>query len=110
MSSFSLSILFHNIVVKYNHMESILKSDVFFFITSLSVIIMTAFLLVALYFFIRILINFYKISRILRNYAESADTGIKDLVSHVRQSRLFTFFFGKEKTKKEPEENRKKTI
>jgi hypothetical protein len=33
---------------------------------------------------------------------------MKDLGHHVRQSPLFTFFFGKEKVKREPERNSKK--
>jgi hypothetical protein len=91
-------------------MESILRSDIFFFITSIAVIIISVALLIALYYFIRILINFHKISTILKNYAENTETELKDIGHHVRQSPLFTFFFGKEKTKREPERKSKKTI
>jgi len=91
-------------------MESILKSDIFFFITSLSVIIISIASLIALYYFIRILINFHKISVILRNYVENTEMELKDIGRHIRQSSLFTFFFGKEKAKKEPEKSSKKTI
>jgi len=91
-------------------MESILRSDIFFFITSISVIVITIVLLVAGVYFIKILINFHKISAILRNYVENTETELKDIGHHIRQSPLFTFFFGKEKTKREPERNGKKTI
>ncbi|MCX6754533.1 MAG: hypothetical protein NTU81_01755 [Candidatus Nomurabacteria bacterium] len=91
-------------------MESILRSDIFFFITSISVIIITIFLLVALFYFIKMLINFYKISVILRKYTEATDNGLRDIGSHIRQSPLFTFIFGKEKIKKEPERHSKKSI
>lgn len=81
-------------------MESIIKSDMFFFITSISVIIITIFLVVSLFYLIKILRNFHKISEILKNYTEDTDEGLRGLAEHVRSSRLFTFFFGKEKKKK----------
>ncbi len=91
-------------------MESILRSDIYFFITSVAVIIITVFILVALFYFIKMLKNFYKISTILKNYAEDTDNGLRDMGSHIRQSPLFTFIFGKEKIKKEPERHSKKSI
>ncbi len=91
-------------------MESILKSDIFFFITSMSVVIITLFLLVALFYFIKIMRNFYKISSILKNYTEDTSNELKDMGQHIRQSKLFTFLFGKEKVKKETEKSTKKSI
>lgn len=82
-------------------MEAILKSDVFFFITSISVVVVSCFVVVALFYFIKILRNFSKISKILRNYAEDTDVGLRDLGEQIRKSPLFTFIFGKEKNKKE---------
>ncbi|MFA6515153.1 MAG: hypothetical protein WCT42_02725 [Candidatus Paceibacterota bacterium] len=91
-------------------MESILKADIFFFITSISVVVFTLFLLVALFYFIKILRNFYKISSILRNYAEDTESELREMGEHIRQSSIFTFLFGKEKIKKEPERRSKKVI
>lgn len=91
-------------------MESILKSDIFFFITSISVIVLTLGFLVALFYFIKILRNFYKISTILKNYTENTENELRDMGSHIRQSKLFTFLFGKEKVKKESERYSKKSI
>jgi len=91
-------------------MESILRSDMFFFITSISVIIITVFFLVALFYFIKMLRNFYKISSILKNYTENTETELKEMGSHIRQSPIFTFIFGKEKIKRESERHSKKSI
>lgn len=91
-------------------MESILKSDIFFFITSVSVVVLTLFSLVALFYFIKILRNFYKISNILKKYTEDTANELGNIGQHIRQSKLFTFFFGKEKVKKEPEKSTKKSI
>jgi hypothetical protein len=95
---------------KIQNMESILKSDIFFFITSISVVIITLVLLIAGFYFIKILRNFYKISNLLKNYAEDADGQLREVGEHIRNSRLFTFFFGKEKVKKEKERSSKKVV
>jgi hypothetical protein len=96
--------------VKIVNMESILKSDIFFFITSVSVVAVTIVFLTALFYFIKILRNFYKISKILKELSESADLELREMGQHIRQSRLFTFFFGKEKPKKENDRPTKKVI
>jgi len=49
------------------------------------------------------MINFYKISKILKNYTKDTEIELRELGNHIRQSKLFTFFFGKEKAKKESE-------
>jgi uncharacterized membrane protein len=91
-------------------MESILKSDIFFFITSISVVIITLVILIAGFYFIKMLRNFYKISNILKNYTEKTEGELKEIAQHVKQSPLFTFIFGKEKVKKESERYQKKSI
>jgi len=91
-------------------MESILRSDLFFFITSISVVIITIVLLVAGFYFIKMLRNFYKISKILKNYTENTENEIREIGYHIRHSPLFTFFFGKEKSKREPDRRSKKSI
>ena len=84
-------------------MESILKSDIFFFITSISVVVITLVLLVAGFYFIKMLRNFYKISEVLKNYTQDTEGELREMGQHIRQSRLFTFIFGKEKVKKDSE-------
>jgi len=91
-------------------MESILKSDVFFFITSVSVIIITIVLIVAGFYFIKLLRNFYKISKILKSYAEDTETELRDMGEHIRNSPLFTFIFGREKNKTDPERRSRKSM
>jgi uncharacterized membrane protein len=91
-------------------MESILRSDIFFFITAIAVVVVTVFILVALFYFIRIMINFYKISKVLRNYTKETEMELREMGHHIRYSPLFTFIFGKERNKKEPERGSKKII
>lgn len=91
-------------------MESVLKADIFFFISSISVVIITLVLLVTGFYFIKILRNFYKISTILKNYTKDTDTELREMGDHIRQSRLFTFIFGREKVKREPAKRSTKSI
>jgi len=91
-------------------MESILKSDVFFFITSISVVIITIVLIIAGFYFIKLLRNFYKISKILKTYAEDTETELRDMGEHIRNSPLFTFIFGREKNKTDPEKRSRKSM
>ncbi len=86
-------------------MESIMRSDIFFFITSISVIIVSIFFVVVLYYFIKMMKNFYEISNILKNYTKDTETELRDMGQHIRQSPIFTFIFGKEKIKKEKKSN-----
>jgi hypothetical protein len=81
-------------------MESIIKADIFFFISSIATIIITIVLLVAGFYFIKILRDFHKISSILRKMTENAEEGLSEMAEHVRQSPIFTFIFGKENKKK----------
>ncbi len=82
-------------------MESFLKADIFFFISSISVIIITLIFLIAGIYFIKMIRNFYKISSSLRKYTKDTEEELRDLGSHIRQSPIFTFIFGKEKRKKD---------
>jgi hypothetical protein len=84
-------------------MESIIRADIFFFISSISTIIITIVFLIVGFYFIKIMINFYKISKILRSTTENVESGLKEMGEHIRQSPLFTFFFGKEKKSKKKE-------
>ncbi len=91
-------------------MESILRSDIFFFITAIAVIIITVFILVALFYFIRMMINFYKISKVLRSYTKDTEIELREIGHHIRHSPIFTFIFGKERNKQEADRGSKKVI
>lgn len=84
-------------------MESVLKSDIFFFISSICVVLVTLIILIIGVYFIKTMINFYKISKIFKKYVKDTEIELHELGNHIRQSKLFTFFFGKEKTKKDDE-------
>ena len=81
-------------------MESILKSDIFFFITSISVILCTIVFIIAGYYVIKTMKNISLISESLKNTVESATSDLAEMSDHVRDSAIFSFIFGKKKVKK----------
>lgn len=81
-------------------METLMKADIFFFISAIGTILFTVFGLVALYYLIRILKDFSSISDALKKGVETASGHLDDLVDMLMSNKLFRFFFGKKRTRK----------
>lgn len=81
-------------------MENILKLDIFFFITSVSIIITTVIFTIAGFYFIRMMRNLSKISDKLKRAADGVESNIEEIGEVVKESPIFTFIFGKKKSKK----------
>ncbi|MES2930431.1 MAG: hypothetical protein V4665_01460 [Patescibacteria group bacterium] len=81
-------------------MESILKSDIFFFITSISVCIITVGLIVGFYYLIKIMKNIADISETVKKSVHAAESEIEELAERVSDSTVFRMFFGRKKKKK----------
>lgn len=81
-------------------METLMKSDIFFFISSIGFIILFTLLGIAIYYLIR---AFKKCDRILakaeKDISHMGDTA-KNMMEDVRDSTAFRLFVGKKKTKK----------
>jgi len=58
------------------YMEVVAKSDIFFFVTGVSVIVLTVVVLIALYYIVKILRNIFFLSKTIKNEGESI---IKDI-------------------------------
>lgn len=91
-------------------LESFIKADIFFVVTTIAVIFVALFFVIALFYFIKLIRNFYKISKVLRKCAEDADGSLRELGEQIRQSPLFIFLFGKEKIKKEKDQSASKKV
>ncbi len=88
-------------------METLIKTDIFFFVTTISVIILTIFLIICFYYFARILKNFKDISVLLKKGVNNASKNIDDIGKQVSDSSLFRFIFGKKKINKRPKIEKK---
>ncbi len=81
-------------------MESVLKSEVFFFISSISVILITVVFLIISFYLIKMMRNFSHISERLKETVDGATSSLEEVGENIKESPVFTFFFGKKKKTK----------
>ena len=81
-------------------MESILKSEIFFFISSISVILITVILTIVGIYLIKMMRNFSKISDRLKETVDGATSSLSEVGENIKESPLFSFLFGKKKKSK----------
>jgi hypothetical protein len=83
-------------------MEPILKSDVFFFITSVFVVILTALLVIAGYYLIKILKNLSETSKTVKDVVQETGNDFREIRQRVKQLNPMDLIFRRKKrTKKE---------
>ena len=81
-------------------MQAVLQSQIFFFITSIFVVVLIVVLAVCSFYIIRILKDFADISKMLKATVTDAHGELERMGEHVRESKLYTFFFGTAKKAK----------
>ena len=81
-------------------MEHIFQSDIFFFITSIFVIVLTVVLAIGGVYLIKILKNFSDMSKTLKKTVTDTSSELAGMAKDIRTSKLFTFIFGKSRNRK----------
>lgn len=81
-------------------METILKSEIFFFISSISVILITIIFVIVGFYLIKIMRNFSHISERLKETVDGAASSLEEVGDNIKESRIFRFFFGKKRKNK----------
>lgn len=81
-------------------MDFISKSDIFFFITSIAVIVLTVVFVVAAFYAIRALKNFYEISKVINMAIGNIRDTIKDVKERTKNNPFARRIFGAEEKKK----------
>lgn len=81
-------------------MNSILQADIFFFISTIAVVIFSVLLIIVIYYLRETLQNFRDISRTLKNGVNNASEKVGDAFSDVEDSSIYKFIFGKKRKKK----------
>ncbi|PIR73319.1 MAG: hypothetical protein COU40_03240 [Candidatus Moranbacteria bacterium CG10_big_fil_rev_8_21_14_0_10_35_21] len=74
-------------------METLLKADIFFFISSISSVILTILFCIVLLYFIKAGKNLYKISEKLQSHFEDSEEFVLDLKEKLEENMLFRMFF-----------------
>ncbi len=81
-------------------MDTLIKADIFFFISSVATVILTVLLAVALFYFIRAGQNLYAISEKLQTHFKESEEFIFDLKEKLESNLLFRMFFSPAPRKK----------
>ena len=81
-------------------MESILKSEIFFFIASISTILLTVILVIFGFYLIKAMKNFSDISKKLKGTVDGACNSFGEVGDRILESSLFSFIFGKSSKRK----------
>ncbi|MFA6973840.1 MAG: hypothetical protein WC238_03845 [Parcubacteria group bacterium] len=74
-------------------METIIKADIFFFISSVSSVILTILLCVVLFYFIKAGKNLYIISEKLQEHFKESEQFVFELKERLEDNMLFRLFF-----------------
>lgn len=74
-------------------MESLMKSDIFFFISSVSTIILTIFGLIILFYLIKASKNLYELSEAIKGNFKESKEFIAELKERLEDNIIFRFFF-----------------
>lgn len=81
-------------------MEPILKSEIFFFISSVAVILFTVVFLIFGFYLIKIMRNFSNISDKLKKGVDNASASLEEVGENIKESKIFSFIFGNQKKNK----------
>ena len=82
-------------------METILKSEIFFFISSISTVLLTVIFVIVGFYLIKIMKNFSHISEKLKETVDGAASSLEEVGDSIKDSRLFKFLFGNKRKSKE---------
>ena len=86
-------------------METLIKADIFFFISSIATVILAALLSVALFYFIKAGKNLYLISEKLQTHFKESEEFVLDLKERLEDNLIFRLFFPPARSKKHRKEN-----
>ncbi len=74
-------------------MESILKSDIFFFISSVATVVLTILVSILLFYFIKAGKNLYMLSEVLKDGLKYSEEFVQDLKDRLEDNIVFRIFF-----------------
>jgi len=81
-------------------METVLKADIFFFISSIASVVLTVLLCVVLYYFIKAGKNLYQISEKLQEHFKESEEFVLDLKDRLEENVVFRLFFPPARSRK----------
>ena len=80
-------------------MDSILQADIFFFITSIAVVVLTSIFAVGGIYLVQAFRSFRDVSRIVKRGAENAEENIEEAYHELEDSTIFRLIFGRRRSR-----------
>ena len=90
-------------------METLMKADIFFFISSIASVILVVLLSIALFYFIKAGKNLYHISEKLEEHFKESEEFVLDLKERLEDNLIFRMFFPRTRRKKRAKEEETET-
>jgi uncharacterized membrane protein len=81
-------------------METLVKADIFFFVTTIAVIILTVFLSICFYYLAGALRNLRDITQTLKEGVDRAEERVEEFIERIEDNAVFRFIFGSRRTTK----------
>lgn len=81
-------------------METVMKADIFFFISSISSVLLTLLISIVLFYFIRAGKNLYLISEKLQEHFKDSEEYVFELKERLEENLVFRLFFPPARSKK----------
>jgi len=89
-------------------METLIKADIFFFISAIATVILTVLFSMALFYFIKAGKNLYLISEKLQNHFTESEEFVLELKERLEDNLIFRMFFPPARSKKRSAKKDKK--
>jgi hypothetical protein len=74
-------------------METVMKADIFFFISSIASVVLVVLLSIVLFYFIKAGRNLYHISEKLQEHFKESEEFVLDLKDRLEENMIFRLFF-----------------
>jgi hypothetical protein len=89
-------------------METVMKADIFFFISSIASVVLTVLLSIVLFYFIKAGKNLYLISEKLQDHFKESEEFVLELKERLEDNMVFRLFFPPARNRKQAVEKGRK--
>jgi hypothetical protein len=89
-------------------METVMKADIFFFISAVASVVLAVLLSIVLFYFIKAGKNLYHISEKLQEHFKESEEFVFDLKERLEENMIFRLFFPPARNRKRAKERREK--
>lgn len=105
LRAFTLELIYK--ICYTSHMETLIKADIFFFISSIATVILSILLSVVLFYFIKAGKNLYLISEKMQEHFKESEEFVFELKERLENNMFFRLFFPPARNRKSKQSEKK---